>query len=147
MDGGILNIKCTTLQTRQEKWQEMNRWSIISLKPQKIHLVLPLYRIIGQLRTSRQTLTFNFSQKMQSILYKNYTIGFIFKRTFQWYNFYIKYLIFSWLKLMVKVCLKIHICVIIRYGGRFASMRPPLTKLNQNLNTSRAEIAPYPFIT
>jgi hypothetical protein len=24
---------------------------------------------------------------------------------------------------------------------------PPLPKLNQNLNTSRAEIAPYPFIT
>jgi hypothetical protein len=28
-------------------------------------------------------------------LKKNYIIGFIFKRTFQWYNFYIKYLIFS----------------------------------------------------
>jgi hypothetical protein len=26
-------------------------------------------------------------------------------------------------------------------------MRPPLPKLNQNLNTLRAEIAPYPFIT
>jgi hypothetical protein len=51
------------------------------------------------------------------MLYKNYTIVFIFKRTFQWYNFYVKYLIFSWLKLMIKVCLKIHNYPITRYGG------------------------------
>jgi hypothetical protein len=44
-------------------------------------------------------------------------IAFIFKRTFQWYNFYVKYLLFSWLKLIVKVYLKIHICPIIRYRG------------------------------
>jgi hypothetical protein len=39
------------------------------------------------------------------------------KRTFQWYKFYVKYLMFSWLKLMVKVYLKIHNCPIIQYGG------------------------------
>jgi hypothetical protein len=32
-------------------------------------------------------------------------------------------------------------------SGRFASVRPPLSKLNRNLNTLKTEIAPYPFIT
>jgi hypothetical protein len=28
MGGSTLNVKCTTFQTRREKWQEMNRWLI-----------------------------------------------------------------------------------------------------------------------
>jgi hypothetical protein len=47
MGGGILKVKCTTLQTRREKLQEMNRWSIVSFEPQKTHLVHPVHLLIA----------------------------------------------------------------------------------------------------
>jgi hypothetical protein len=47
--GGILKVKCTTLQTRRVKWQEMNRWSIVSFEPQKTHLVHPVHRLLARL--------------------------------------------------------------------------------------------------
>jgi hypothetical protein len=80
-------------------------------------LLLPPYRIIGQICILRQNLTINFSQKNWDIWHKNYTIGKLFWMWIQWYNFYIIYLIFFWLKLKVKVCLEVRVCPIIRRRG------------------------------
>jgi hypothetical protein len=56
MGGGILKVKCTTLQTRQEKWQEINIWSIISFEPQKTHLVHPVHLLLARLSFVKITL-------------------------------------------------------------------------------------------
>jgi hypothetical protein len=57
-------------------------------------LLLPPYRITGQLCTLRKKWPLILVKKIWDIWYKNYTNGFIFKRTFQWYNFYSIHLIF-----------------------------------------------------
>jgi hypothetical protein len=49
LGGGILKVKYTTLQTRREKWQEMNKWSIVSFEPQKTHFVHPVQRLFARL--------------------------------------------------------------------------------------------------
>jgi hypothetical protein len=45
----MLNVKCTTLQTRREKRQDMKKWSIVSSETQKTHFVHPVNYLLARL--------------------------------------------------------------------------------------------------
>jgi hypothetical protein len=57
--------------------------------------ILPPYRIIGQLHTSRQTLTFNFSQEYKIYYIKIISLDSYSKELSNGIIFFVKYLIFS----------------------------------------------------